>query len=158
MGEEHRDKGVDFGMGNLTKAYTQWCVLHTHSPHAKSGNATGLTNTEQVITIPLSPRVLMLPQHGTSDLPTSEVWQWARNTALLKRIPNGASCIHIPHMPSRGMPPVSPTHRSCIPAGVNVAAAWDKRLAYQRGVAMGEEHRDKGVDGKRNCNHLFEFH
>ncbi|KAJ5084569.1 hypothetical protein NUU61_009148 [Penicillium alfredii] len=31
-------------------------------------------------------------------------------------------------------------------AGVNVAATWDKRLAYQRGMAMGEEHRDKGVD------------
>jgi beta-glucosidase len=27
-----------------------------------------------------------------------------------------------------------------------VAATWDKSLAYQRGVAMGEEHRDKGVD------------
>ncbi|KAJ5551404.1 hypothetical protein N7535_000646 [Penicillium sp. DV-2018c] len=31
-------------------------------------------------------------------------------------------------------------------SGVNVAATWDKRLAYQRGLAMGEEHRDKGVD------------
>jgi beta-glucosidase len=36
-------------------------------------------------------------------------------------------------------------YNSAFPAGVNVAAAWDKRLAYQRGVAMGEEHRDKGV-------------
>jgi beta-glucosidase len=37
-------------------------------------------------------------------------------------------------------------YNSGFPAGVNVAATWDKRLAYQRGVAMGEEHRDKGVD------------
>ncbi|KAJ5795455.1 CAZyme family GH3 [Penicillium psychrosexuale] len=40
----------------------------------------------------------------------------------------------------------SSDYTSGFPSGVNVAAAWDKRLAYQRGVAMGEEHRDKGVD------------
>ncbi|KAJ5294655.1 hypothetical protein PENANT_c006G05588 [Penicillium antarcticum] len=37
-------------------------------------------------------------------------------------------------------------YNSGFPSGVNVAATWDKRLAYQRGTAMGEEHRDKGVD------------
>nr|ACD86466.1 beta-glucosidase [Penicillium decumbens] len=37
-------------------------------------------------------------------------------------------------------------YSSAFPAGVNVAATWDRRLAYQRGTAMGEEHRDKGVD------------
>ncbi|KAF7719282.1 Beta-glucosidase [Penicillium ucsense] len=37
-------------------------------------------------------------------------------------------------------------YNSAFPAGVNVAATWDRRLAYQRGQAMGEEHRDKGVD------------
>jgi len=26
-----------------------------------------------------------------------------------------------------------------------VGATWDKRLAYERGKAMGEESRDKGV-------------
>ncbi|KAF4556659.1 Glycosyl hydrolase family 3 C-terminal domain-containing protein 3 [Elsinoe fawcettii] len=35
---------------------------------------------------------------------------------------------------------------SVFPAGVNVAATWDRGLAYQRGVSMGQEHRDKGVD------------
>lgn len=35
---------------------------------------------------------------------------------------------------------------SAFPAGINVAATWDRSLAYARGVAMGEEHRDKGVD------------
>lgn len=35
---------------------------------------------------------------------------------------------------------------SAFPAGVNVAATWDRGLAYARGQAMGEEHRDKGVD------------
>ncbi|TQB74553.1 hypothetical protein MPDQ_004659 [Monascus purpureus] len=35
---------------------------------------------------------------------------------------------------------------SAFPAGVNVAATWDRSLAYLRGRAMGEEHRDKGVD------------
>ncbi|KAJ5157300.1 beta-glucosidase A [Penicillium canariense] len=40
----------------------------------------------------------------------------------------------------------SADYNSGFPAGVNVAATWDRRLAYQRGVAMGEEHRDKGVD------------
>ena len=29
---------------------------------------------------------------------------------------------------------------------MNVAATWDRGLAYARGVAMGEEHRGKGVD------------
>lgn len=37
-------------------------------------------------------------------------------------------------------------HVSAPPAGVNVAATWDKNLAYLRGQAMGEEFRDKGVD------------
>ncbi|TKX27694.1 putative beta-glucosidase A-1 [Elsinoe australis] len=35
---------------------------------------------------------------------------------------------------------------SVFPAGVNVAQTWDRGLAYQRGVGMGAEHRDKGVD------------
>lgn len=35
---------------------------------------------------------------------------------------------------------------SAFPAGINVAATWDRSLAYARGRAMGEEHRDKGVD------------
>nr|ATQ35957.1 beta-glucosidase [Talaromyces piceae] len=35
---------------------------------------------------------------------------------------------------------------SAFPAGLNVAATWDRNLAYLRGQAMGEEHRDKGVD------------
>lgn len=37
-------------------------------------------------------------------------------------------------------------YNSGFSAGINVAATWDKRLAYARGMAMGEEHRDKGVD------------
>ncbi|KAF4552192.1 Glycosyl hydrolase family 3 C-terminal domain-containing protein 2 [Elsinoe fawcettii] len=32
------------------------------------------------------------------------------------------------------------------PAGVNAAATWDRRLIRQRGVNMGAEHRDKGID------------
>jgi len=35
---------------------------------------------------------------------------------------------------------------SAFPAGVNVAATWDRNLAYARGYAMGSEHRQKGVD------------
>ncbi|KAG5296912.1 beta-glucosidase [Histoplasma ohiense] len=35
---------------------------------------------------------------------------------------------------------------SAFPAGVNVGATFSKELAYLRGKAMGEEHRDKGVD------------
>ncbi|ROV94045.1 hypothetical protein VMCG_08253 [Cytospora schulzeri] len=35
---------------------------------------------------------------------------------------------------------------SVFPAGVNVAATWDRDLAYARGKAMGEEHLGKGVD------------
>jgi beta-glucosidase len=35
---------------------------------------------------------------------------------------------------------------SAFPAGGTVAAAWDRKTWYQRGVDMGEEHRDKGVD------------
>ncbi|KAG7008767.1 beta-glucosidase 1 [Physcia stellaris] len=35
---------------------------------------------------------------------------------------------------------------SVFPAGVNVAATFDRGLAYARGQAMGAEHRGKGVD------------
>ena len=35
---------------------------------------------------------------------------------------------------------------SVFPAGVNVAATWDRGLAYARGAAMGAEHRMKGSD------------
>lgn len=37
-------------------------------------------------------------------------------------------------------------YNSAFPAGVNVAATFDRGLAFARGQAMGEEHRDKGVD------------
>ncbi|TKX18771.1 putative beta-glucosidase A-2 [Elsinoe australis] len=35
---------------------------------------------------------------------------------------------------------------SAYPAGVTVAATWDRRLMRQRGVDMGAEHRGKGID------------
>lgn len=35
---------------------------------------------------------------------------------------------------------------SAFPAGVTVAATWDRGLMYLRGYDMGSEHRDKGVD------------
>lgn len=35
---------------------------------------------------------------------------------------------------------------SAFPAGINVAATWDRSLAYARGAAMGRESRGKGVD------------
>ncbi|KAF2765109.1 putative beta-glucosidase 1 precursor [Teratosphaeria nubilosa] len=35
---------------------------------------------------------------------------------------------------------------SVFPAGVNVAATWDRKLAYTRGRAMGKEHYGKGSD------------
>lgn len=35
---------------------------------------------------------------------------------------------------------------SVFAAGVNVAATWDRGLAYARGRAMGQEHYGKGVD------------
>ncbi|KAK5730170.1 hypothetical protein LTR15_000104 [Elasticomyces elasticus] len=35
---------------------------------------------------------------------------------------------------------------SVFPAGVNVAATWDRGVAYARGQAMGYEHKGKGVD------------
>jgi beta-glucosidase len=34
---------------------------------------------------------------------------------------------------------------SVFPAGINVGATWSKRLAYERGKAMGLESRDKGI-------------
>ena len=37
-------------------------------------------------------------------------------------------------------------YSSAFPAGVNVAATWNKGLAFARGQAMGAEHRGKGVD------------
>ncbi|KZT61640.1 glycoside hydrolase family 3 protein [Calocera cornea HHB12733] len=37
-------------------------------------------------------------------------------------------------------------YASAFPAGINVAATWDKQLMYDRGFAMGAEHRGKGVN------------
>lgn len=37
-------------------------------------------------------------------------------------------------------------YNSVFPAGVNVAATFDKGLAYARGQALGIENRKKGVD------------
>lgn len=34
---------------------------------------------------------------------------------------------------------------SVFPAGINVGATWDKKLAYERGKAMGVENRAKGI-------------
>ncbi|KAK4119660.1 glycoside hydrolase family 3 protein [Parathielavia appendiculata] len=36
-------------------------------------------------------------------------------------------------------------YASVFPAGVSVAASWDRTLMYQRGLAMGEEFRGKGA-------------
>jgi beta-glucosidase len=35
---------------------------------------------------------------------------------------------------------------SAFPAAINAAATWDKDLIYERGAAMGKEHRGKGVN------------
>lgn len=32
------------------------------------------------------------------------------------------------------------------PSGVTVAATWDTELMYQRGLALGAEFRDKGIN------------
>ncbi|EEA28836.1 hypothetical protein TMatcc_002812 [Talaromyces marneffei ATCC 18224] len=37
-------------------------------------------------------------------------------------------------------------YNSAFPAGVNIAATWDRSLAYLRGRAMGKEFNSKGVD------------
>ncbi|EME46677.1 glycoside hydrolase family 3 protein [Dothistroma septosporum NZE10] len=37
-------------------------------------------------------------------------------------------------------------YASVFPAGVNVAATWDRKVAYDRGRAQGTEHKGKGVD------------
>lgn len=37
---------------------------------------------------------------------------------------------------------------SAFPAGMNVAATWDRGLAFARGAAMGAEHNGKGVDAQ----------
>lgn len=37
---------------------------------------------------------------------------------------------------------------TAFPSGMNVAATWNRKLAYERGVAMGEESVGKGVDAQ----------
>jgi beta-glucosidase len=34
---------------------------------------------------------------------------------------------------------------SVFPSGVTMGASWDKKLIYQRGVAIGKEFRSKGI-------------
>jgi len=43
---------------------------------------------------------------------------------------------------------------SVFPAGVNVAASFDRDLAYARGRGMGQEHKGKGVDVQLGMNPL----
>lgn len=35
---------------------------------------------------------------------------------------------------------------SAFPSGQTTAATWDRTLMYQRGLAMGQEHKGKGID------------
>ena len=37
-------------------------------------------------------------------------------------------------------------YSSVFPAGITTAASWDKSMIFQRGVAMGQEFRDKGAN------------
>jgi beta-glucosidase len=37
-------------------------------------------------------------------------------------------------------------YASVFPAGVSVAASWDRTLMYERGLAMGQEFRGKGAN------------
>jgi beta-glucosidase len=37
-------------------------------------------------------------------------------------------------------------YSSAFSSGQTVAASWDRDLLYQRGMAMGQEHKGKGVD------------
>lgn len=48
--------------------------------------------------------------------------------------------------PTPGLTVTAADYNSAFPAGVNVAATFDRGLAYARGQAMGQEHRGKGVD------------
>jgi len=36
-------------------------------------------------------------------------------------------------------------YASVFPAGISIAASWDRKLMYERGLAMGQEFRDKGA-------------
>lgn len=38
------------------------------------------------------------------------------------------------------------SYASVFPAGLSAAATWDRKLIYQRGVALGEEFRGKGAN------------
>ena len=47
---------------------------------------------------------------------------------------------------------------SAFASGVNLAATWDRGLAFAQGAGMGSEHKGKGVDfqlGVRNAFFLF---
>jgi len=37
---------------------------------------------------------------------------------------------------------------SAFPAGGTIAASWDRKLFYQRGYGMGDEHQQKGIDAQ----------
>jgi beta-glucosidase len=48
-------------------------------------------------------------------------------------------------------------YNSVFPAAVNIASTWDKNLMLQRGVAMGEEFRGKGVNVALSCLSVLGF-
>ncbi|KAL8903404.1 MAG: hypothetical protein Q9207_003950 [Kuettlingeria erythrocarpa] len=78
------------------------------------------------------------------NLTTGVGWQSERcvgETGAIPRLGFRALCLQDSPLGVRNT-----DYNSAFPAGVNVAATFDRGLAYARGQAMGQEHRGKGVD------------
>ncbi|KAL4911354.1 putative beta-glucosidase A [Aspergillus multicolor] len=78
------------------------------------------------------------------NLTTGTGWQLEKcvgQTGSVPRLGIGSLCLQDSPLGIRFS-----DYNSAFPAGVNVAATWDKQLAYLRGQAMGQEFSDKGID------------
>ncbi|KAI9373428.1 glycosyl hydrolase family 3 N terminal domain-containing protein [Aspergillus egyptiacus] len=78
------------------------------------------------------------------NITTGTGWQLERcvgQTGSVPRLGLGSICLQDSPLGIRFA-----DYNTAFPAGVNVAATWDKTLAYLRGHAMGQEFSDKGID------------
>ena len=88
--------------------------------------------------------MLQVPRFRCEPGLTSYSWQSERcvgETGSIPRLGFRRLCLQDSPVGVR-----STDYNSVFPAGVNVAATFDRGLAYARGQAMGAEHREKGVD------------
>ncbi|KAI9702205.1 MAG: hypothetical protein M1820_006287 [Bogoriella megaspora] len=145
------------GIDNCTSPYPGTTYPKAVDPNAAAGAKSGQTSP------PFYPSPWMDGSGGWDDA-YSKAQDFVRQLTLLEKVNlttgvgwEGSRCVGntgtIPRLNFTGLclqdSPVGvrdTDFNSVFPAGVTIAATWDRDLFYQRGNGMGTEHKQKGVD------------